>query len=658
MRNFVKYSTPVLLLFLLAVSVCDRVASAAEVEMARNDGDIGPDIHPMLSSLTKGQSTRQDQPSDAPVPSVFSPVLLNNGLVRTRHVDGDQKAAPGSDNTYGSTVTEIVLEATLAASADEASVMDVLRSLGVETFGDIDGPRRVRCWMPLSSMPILAEKTAGYISSWKPAFTRAIAMSVGTGSATSQGDSAIGTDVVRTVLGLTGSGVKVGILGYSFNNQNGMAADIASGDLPSDVEIIKDYGGAYVPFSDDGRAMAQIVHDVAPEASIRFHTAYADSYGKQEYVNGIMALRLAGCQVIFDGLQYVDEPMFMDGIIADAVNEVKSYGAVYISYAGNGGKQGYSAPFRNGGSDANGVMHDFDPGPGVATVMRITVASTGALLVLNWDQLWYRDGPTSGTAPGALSDLDVYCYKGGVASPTDVYHAWDYNRLADDASASGNPFEYTWLDPGMYDVRIYHGTGITPRNLWMAFLIGSVTFNTFGTDSGTVFGHTKTAGAISVGSASAFQTPEFGVSPPELYSWSARGGIPNYYDTDGNAIAGGTVLLKPDVVGPTNVDNTFYGSYDTHDYDNNNFKNFAGPGAGAAHVAGFVALMLQYRPSLSPDDVADFLKQTAINMDVSGFDVDTGYGLVNAISAFEALGPCKSAFLLSTNVFRFPMSRW
>ena len=49
----------------------------------------------------------------------------------------------------------------------------------------------------------------------------------------------------------------------------GMAAGIASGDLPVDTIILQEQspcsGG-----TDEGRAMAELVHDLAPGASIRF----------------------------------------------------------------------------------------------------------------------------------------------------------------------------------------------------------------------------------------------------------------------------------------------------------------------------------------------------------------------------------------------------
>jgi hypothetical protein len=41
-----------------------------------------------------------------------------------------------------------------------------------------------------------------------------------------------------------------------------LADGIARGNLPSDVEVLKEY--AYGPKTDEGRGMRQILHNVAP----------------------------------------------------------------------------------------------------------------------------------------------------------------------------------------------------------------------------------------------------------------------------------------------------------------------------------------------------------------------------------------------------------
>ena len=118
------------------------------------------------------------------------------------------------------------------------------------------------------------------------------------GAVTSQGDFAQRSNVVRSSNStLDGTGVTVGALSDSYNcypvyAQNHVAAsgpagyasngflataatDVSSGDLTSSVNVAHEatcmsYGApTQLPFGDEGRAMLQIIHDVAPGAEPR-----------------------------------------------------------------------------------------------------------------------------------------------------------------------------------------------------------------------------------------------------------------------------------------------------------------------------------------------------------------------------------------------------
>jgi hypothetical protein len=86
------------------------------------------------------------------------------------------------------------------------------------------------------------------------------------GLVTSQGDVVMRANTARTNFGVDGTGVRVGVLSDSYNCLGGAASDIASNDLPSGgVNVIEDLSvsDCFSDGTDEGRAMLQIVHDVA-----------------------------------------------------------------------------------------------------------------------------------------------------------------------------------------------------------------------------------------------------------------------------------------------------------------------------------------------------------------------------------------------------------
>jgi hypothetical protein len=82
----------------------------------------------------------------------------------------------------------------------------------------------------------------------------------------------------------------------------------------------------------------------------------------------------AGAKVIIDDVIYFDEPMFSDGMVAQAVDIVAAKGVPYFSSAGNQARASYESAFRgvNVPVNASGNLsarpnrlarfHDFDPG--------------------------------------------------------------------------------------------------------------------------------------------------------------------------------------------------------------------------------------------------------------------------------------------------------
>ena len=94
----------------------------------------------------------------------------------------------------------------------------------------------------------------------------------------------------------TGAGIKVGVLSTSFNHSGGAATDTADGALPpaSQVTVLQDAPSDIVGTGadDEGRALMQVVHQIAPDASLMFYTADGSCPGLCQRHPGAAAGRL------------------------------------------------------------------------------------------------------------------------------------------------------------------------------------------------------------------------------------------------------------------------------------------------------------------------------------------------------------------------------
>lgn len=207
----------------------------------------------------------------------------------------------------------------------------------------------------------------------------------------SQGDVAMKSDVGRDLYDVDGSGVTIGVLSDSFDCRGGADNDVAAGDLPSGVVVLEELPNCSFG-SDEGRALMQIIHDVAPGSNLMFNTA---AIGQAAMAQGIKDLAAAGADVIVDDIIYLAEPMFQDGLIAQAVDEVASEGVSYFSAAGNFARDSYESEYVPGrtfesvdfpsapswpGSFHGGKAHDFDPGLDIDVFQDITIPEGSVFL--------------------------------------------------------------------------------------------------------------------------------------------------------------------------------------------------------------------------------------------------------------------------------------
>jgi subtilisin family serine protease len=100
--------------------------------------------------------------------------------------------------------------------------------------------------------------------------------------------------------------------------------------------------------------------------------------------------------------------------------------------------------------------------------------------------------------------------------------------------------------------------------------------------------------------------------------------------TPGNfSSTGGRVLNKPDITAADGVSVTGVGGFGSP---------FYGTSAAAPAAAAVAALVLAADPTLTPAQVRTTLTSTAVDIMGSGFDRDSGSGIVMAWDAINSLG--------------------
>ncbi len=442
--------------------------------------------------------------------------------------------------------------------------------------------------------------------------------------------------------GVNGAGIKVGALSDSYNAlvnfYPNASDDVASHDLPHGVVVLEDQPACVesnlddCEFIDEGRAMLQLVHDVAPRSSLAFATAFN---GEVDFSNNILNLRRKfHADVIVDDIIYFDEPMYSDGLLAQTVDEVAKEGAAYFSSAGNNGLEGYEADYSSvsfrqaqklvaeGKSNidlaalkafctANDLpmpksFHNFasrhftvsgDRGnddSGVAISQSFT-SYFGDVGAFQWDEPFFLGK--------VKTDYNIYVFDaaGHFIDPndpnSDAFFTTDDNTLTDEA------FELFAVNPGSYQIVIGKISGHEARRI--KYVVVNGTGESERQNAPTVWGHAAAKHGQAV-AAMFYPITKF----PE--DFSSPGPTTIFFDNDGNRLREADVRQTPQITGIDGVDTTFF--IPGFDIEPNGPPNFFGTSAAAPNVAAVAALVLQSAGgpgSISPREVYRRLQETA-----------------------------------------------
>lgn len=501
----------------------------------------------------------------------------------------------------------------LAEGADPAAVAGALAALGGRLVAPARGRRELRAEMPAERLRELARHAAvARIVPAREAFTHRIV---------SEGDRTLEADRARELYGLDGTGHKVCVLSDGVAS---LALSQEAGELPA-VDVLPGQAGS----GDEGTAMLEIVHDLAPGAELGFATAFG---GVEDFADNIRALAAAGCTLIVDDVIYLVESPFQDLAIAAAVDEVAAQGVLYLSSAGNEGNlDDGTAGTWEGDFAANGslppipglVLHDFGDG-GVSDL----VVDGAPAVTLHWTD------PFGASA----NDYDLFVLDGTLSG---VVRFSNDTQDGDDDPLEIVSFFGTGADSGERLV-VGRSTGADRLFNLVAFR-GELERAT----AGAMRGHAAAVGAVAVAAVPAAQpiAPGEPSGPyPEPYDasqqserFTADGPRRIFFAPDGILLpgappgnfssSGGVVRAKPDLAAADGVATSVDG-----------FTRFFGTSAAAPHAAALAALLWSALPTWSGEEVRAALGASALDVEVPGPDRTTGAGVAQLVTALAAAG--------------------
>ena len=482
-------------------------------------------------------------------------------------------------------------------------VLGRIRALGGTVINSVPKYRAIRAQLPLVAVqPLAALSAVDWIRPADEAVTRKVN--------TSEGYAAHALSLALTRHGVTGAGIGIGVLS---NGVRTLAERQASGDLPARVTVLPGQEGT----GDEGTAMLEIIHDLAPDAELYFASGVS---GQAQFAENIEALCEAGAHVIVDDIGYLLEPNFQDGVITQGVNAATADGCYYFSAAGNDGNlnDGTSGVWEGDyaagtaliveGSSL-GVRHDFGVGEEENPVQGLFYGA----VVLQWAD------PLGSSA----NDYDLFLIDGEgnvIASSTDTQ------------DGAQDPIEY--LSTGIfayYDVRLVV-VKVSGADRYLRLQAFGREFSIV--TGGNTYGHSAAENTIGVaqvdvrtagGAGGLFDGTE------SVTTDSSDGPRRVFFEADGTPITPPRVLQKPDLTAASCVSTATPG-----------FATFCGTSAAAPHASAIAALMLEAAGGpahVTLEELRAAMTATTAVYDIEapGVDYDSGAGIVVAPPAIAGV---------------------
>jgi subtilisin family serine protease len=425
-----------------------------------------------------------------------------------------------------------------------------------------------------------------------------------------EGDIAHAAAQARMQFNTSGSGVKICVVSDSVDFLDQAKINGSLGD----VDVLS---GAAGSGTGEGTAMLEIIHRIAPGAALGFATGDG---GPNVMAQNIGKLADAGCKIIVDDLSYSNESPFQDGVIAQEVNAASGRGVLYFSSAANSGNKMNSQAGTWEGDFVGdtvaipignqiGHLHLFAPGVNANGV--ISAGISGRV------DLFWNDplGDSMNANPNRKRneyDLIVVDAQGNIASTGNTIMQGTQDPHQTASAAIGQ------------ELWIFQPPGMDNRFLHLDTNRGRLQIGT----AGSTHGHNAAGGAnvFTVASVSAQNRtlPFTAGATVHVDEWSSDGPRRTFYASNGTPFTpgdlthtGGLLLQKPDI-----------SAADCVTTDVPDFAPFCGTSAAAPHAAAIAALIMSYRPSLTPSQIRTILSSTSLDIETQGWDNASGFGIV------------------------------
>ncbi|MBD2859084.1 thrombospondin type 3 repeat-containing protein [Spongiibacter sp. KMU-158] len=501
------------------------------------------------------------------------------------------------------------------------------------------------------------------------------------GSVTSRAARALRANPIINSQTLDGTGLKIGVISDSFAQTTsvrdsnttpakGSAGNLSgsrpqdSGDLPAVVTLLNDS----VSGTDEGAAMAELIHDIAPGAAIYFHAAGGN---RREMTAAINALCDAGVDVIVDDVLFLFEKVYQDDIVALAAKNCEDQrGTAYFTAAGNDANFGHRYVYKDinaavddeASTPSGNDLHNWRTSGGSDGFMRFDVpANQKVYVILNWNQ----PGDNIPGSVGSQVDLDLYVTR---LDSVDATVPGNSNFVARGAQfqgrtgvPSGEPVEYVVLDSGAtaktYYIAVEHKKGnktaipqssAVPLEFKILYTGGRSLSAEYSFNGPTTWGHVLGEDILSVAAVPWWESLEFepgNFTTPNIdpEPFTAVGGEQTVQFNSAGAYMP-VVRTVPQFASVDGSNNTFLGSFSSTapiDGEWDSFPNFFGTSAAAPNAAGIYLLLKQAFPDLTGALFLEAVEATAIDVTgsaaSSGFDDVTGSGLIDTDAAYQYL---------------------